>query len=74
MAAVEATTQVLAKGSAFELKKLLDAGVFIAALELHDRRSHREHSLKLLYAIVSNLSYEILHDENLAIEMLSLFG
>jgi hypothetical protein len=73
VAAIEATTQVLMKGSALELKKLLDADVFIVALKLHDRRSHREHSLKLLYAIVSNLSYEILHDENLAIEMISLF-
>ena len=73
VAAVEATTQLLAKGSSFELKKLLDADVFSVALTLHDRRSHREQSLKLLYAIVSNLSYEILNDDHLAIEMLSLF-
>ena len=72
-AAIEATTQLLEEGSCFERKKLLDAEVFTVALKLHDQRSHREQSLKLLYAIVSNLSYEILHDEDLAIEMLSLF-
>lgn len=73
MAAIEATTQLLEKGSSLERKKLFEAQVFSVALELYDRRSQREQSLKLLYAIVSNLSYEILNDDRLAIEMLSLF-
>jgi hypothetical protein len=72
-AAKEATTQLLAKGSPFECKKLLDANVFPVALSLHDRRSQREQLLKLLCAIVMNLSYEILNDDRLAIKMLSLF-
>ena len=73
VAAIEATTQLLAKGSSFERKKLFDADVFPVALELHNRRSQREQSLKLLNAIVSHLSYEILNDNHLAIKMLSLF-
>ena len=75
VAAVEATTgtQLLAKGSSIERKKLLDADVFSVALKLRDRRSQREHSFKLLDAIVRHLSYEILNDDRLAIEMLSLF-
>ena len=73
VAAIEATTQVLAKGSFFERKKLLDADVFPVALKLYDRRSQREQSLKLLHAIVLHLSPEILNDDNLAIEMISLF-
>ena len=73
VAAIEATTQLLAKGSSFERKKLLDADVFSVALELHDRRSQREQSLKLLLAIISHLSYELLNDDNLAIELISLF-
>ena len=73
MAAIEATTQLLAKGSSFERKKLLDADVFSVALKLYDRRSQREQSLKLLHAIVLHLSPEILNDDNLAIEMISLF-
>jgi hypothetical protein len=72
-AAIEATIQLLAKGSPFERKKLLDANVFPVALSLHDRRSQREQSLKLLCAIVTNLSYEIINDDHLAIKMLSLF-
>lgn len=72
-AAIEASTQLLAKGSPYERKKLFDANVFPVALKLHDRRSQREQSLKLLYAIVSHLSYEILDDDHLAIQMLSLF-
>jgi hypothetical protein len=43
-AAKEATTQLLAKGSPFERKKLLDANVFRVALSLHNRRSQREQS------------------------------
>ena len=73
MAAIEATTQLLAKGSPSELMKIFDAGVFPVALKLYDGRSQREQSLKLLHAIVSNLSYEILNDDLLAIDMLSLF-
>jgi hypothetical protein len=73
VAAIEATTQLLAKGSSFERKKLLDADVFPVALKLYDRRSQREQSLKLLHAIVLHLSHEILNDDNLAIEMISLF-
>ena len=73
VAAIEATTRLLAKGNAFELKKFLDANVFGVALALHDRRSQREQSLKLLHAVVSHLSYEILNDDDLAIEMIYLF-
>jgi hypothetical protein len=73
VAAIEATTQLLAKGSSYERKKLLDADVFPVALKLYDRRSQREQSLKLLHAIVLHLSHEILNDDNLAIEMISLF-
>ena len=73
VAAIEATTQLLAKGSSFERKKLLDADVFPVALKLYDRRSQREQSLKLLHAIVLHLSHDILNDDNLAIEMISLF-
>jgi hypothetical protein len=73
VAAIEATTQLLAKGSSFERKKLLDANVFPVALKLYDRRSQREQSLKLLHAIVLHLSHEILNDDNLAIDMISLF-
>ena len=72
-AAIEATTQLLVEGSPCERKKLLDADVFNVALKLHDRRSQPEQSLKLLYAIISNLSYEILNDEKPPIKMLSLF-
>ena len=67
VAAVEATTQLLAKGSSIERKKLLDADVFSVALKLRDRRS------QLLDAIDRHLSYEMLNDDRLAIEMLSLF-
>jgi hypothetical protein len=73
VAAIEATTRLLAKGSYFERKKLLDAKVFLVALKLHNRGSQREQSLKLLHSIVLHLGYEILNDDNLAIEMLSLF-
>jgi hypothetical protein len=73
MAAIEATIQLLAKGSSFDRKKLIDAEIFPVALELHDRRSQREHSLKLLHAIILHLSYEILNNQIHAIEMLSLF-
>ena len=73
VAAIEATTQLLAKGSSLERKKLLDADVFPVALKLYDRRSQREQSLKLLHAIVLHLSHEILNDGNLAIQMISLF-
>lgn len=73
VAAIGATTLLLAKGSSFEREKLLDADVFSVALKLYDRRSQREQSLKLLHAIVLHLSYEIINDDNLAIEMLSLF-
>jgi hypothetical protein len=73
VAVIEATTQLLANGSPVERKKLLEADVFPVALKLHNRRSQREQSLKLLLAIISHLSYEIINDDNLAIEMLSLF-
>ena len=73
VASVEATTQLLANGSSIERKKLLDADVFSVALKLRDRLSQREHSFKLLDAIVRHLSYEILNDDPLANEMLSLF-
>jgi hypothetical protein len=73
VAAIEATTLLLAKGSSLERNKLLDANVFSVALTLHNRRSQREQSLKLLHAIVLHLSYEIINDNGLAIEMLSLF-
>ena len=73
VAAIEAATQLLAKGSFFERKKLLDADIFLVALKLYDRRSQREQSLKLLHAIVLHLSPEILNDDDLAIEMISLF-
>lgn len=73
VAAIEATTQLLEKGTSFERQKLLDADIFPVALKLYDRRSQRQQSLKLLHAIISHLSYEILTDNDLAKEMLSLF-
>jgi hypothetical protein len=75
VAAIEATTQLLVKGSSLECKKLLDADVFlrVVALKLRDRRSQREKSLKLLHAIVLHLIHEILNDDKLAIEVISLF-
>ena len=73
VAAIEATTQLLTKGSPYEHEKLFNAKVFSVALELHDRRSQRQHSLKLLHAIVSHLSHKILADDELAGKMFSLF-
>ena len=73
VAAIEATTQLLTKGSSFEHQKLLKADVFPVALTLYDRRSQRQHSLKLLRAIISQLSHAILADDGLAREMFSLF-
>lgn len=72
-AAIEATTQLLAKGNSSELKKIFEANVFPVALKLFEQRSQREHALKLLHAIILHLSYEIINDDNLAIEMLNLF-
>ena len=73
VAAVEATTQLLVEGSSYELGQLFYADVFSVALTLHNRRSQREQSVKLLCAIVSNLSCEIINDERQAIQMISLF-
>ncbi|KAG6832805.1 hypothetical protein H0H92_009424 [Tricholoma furcatifolium] len=71
--AVDAATQLLAKGSSFEHQQLMKADIFIVALKLYDKQSHRQLSLKLLHAIVSHLSYAILQDEELAREMFTLF-
>ena len=73
MAAIEATTQLVAKGNSFEHQLLFKADVFSVALKLHNERSQRQYSLKLLRAIVSHLSYAILTHDDLAKEMLSLF-
>jgi hypothetical protein len=75
VAAVEATIQLLSKGSSFEHQQLVkaDPDVLTVALALHDRRSQRHHSLKLLQNIVTHLSYMLLLDEELAREMFSLF-
>lgn len=75
IAAVEATIQLLAKGGSFEHQQLVKANpdILTVALRLHDRRSQRQHSLKLLHSIVLHLSYQLLLDEELAREMFSLF-
>jgi hypothetical protein len=74
-AAVEATIQLLSKGSSFEHQQLVKAhpDVLTVALELYDRQSQRHHSLKLLQSIVTHLSYTLLLHEELAREMFSLF-
>lgn len=75
IAAIEATTQLLAKGSSFDHQQLVKANpdVLTVALRLHNRRSQRQHSLKLLHSIVMHLSYVLLLDDELAREMFSLF-
>ena len=73
VAAIEATTQLIEKGSPFERQKLFKADVFSLALKLHNQRSQRQYSLKLLRAIVSHLSDAILNHDDLAREMISLF-
>ncbi|RDB26380.1 hypothetical protein Hypma_006519 [Hypsizygus marmoreus] len=73
IAAVEATTQLLSKGSSYEHQKLIDAEVFHVALELHSRPSQRQHSLKLLSSIISHLSYAIVQHEQLTRDLFTLF-
>ena len=73
VAAIEATTQLLEKGSYVEHQKLIDVDVFSVALELHSQPSQRQYSIKLLHAIVSNLSDAILIRDDLARKMISLF-
>ena len=75
VAAVEATIQLLSKGGSFEHQQLVKANpdVLTVALELHDRRSQRQHSLKLLHSIVTHLSYTLLLHEDFAREMFTLF-
>ena len=73
VAAVEAITQLLSKGSSYEHKKLLDADVFLVALEFHDDGSQRQLSLKLLHCIVTHLSYAIILDDQLGRYLFSLF-
>lgn len=75
IAAVEAISQVLAKGSASEHHCLVQArpDVLTVALNLHDQPSKRQHSLKLLNNLVTHLSYLLLRNEEQARELFSLF-
>jgi hypothetical protein len=73
VAAVDAITQLLSKGSFYEHKKLMEAEVFLVAIRLHRNPSQRQLSLKLLYSIVSHLSHALILDEGLAEELLALF-
>lgn len=73
IAAIKATTEILTKGNAFQRQKLLKAEVFSEALKLHNQRSHPQHSLGLLHAIIEHLSHELLTDDDLARQMFSLF-
>ena len=73
VAAVEAIAQLLSKGGSYEHKKLLEADLFLVALQLHDEGSQRQLSLKLLHCIVMHLSYAIILDDQLARYLFSLF-
>jgi hypothetical protein len=72
-AAVDATTQLLSKGSSYEHKKLLDADVFPIAMQAHEIPSQRQLSLKLLYSIIPHLSHAIILNETYAEGLFSLF-
>jgi hypothetical protein len=74
-AAVEATVQLLAKGSSLEHQKLVNANpdILTVALKFHSRGSRREHSVNLLCAIVTHLTHMLLLHEELARKMFSLF-
>lgn len=73
IAAVDATTQLLSKGSSYEHKKLMEADVFPIAMKMHENPSQRQLSLKLLYNIVPHLSHAIILNENFAEVLFSLF-
>lgn len=72
--AVDAITELLSKGSDYEHRKLLEAGIFNVALTFHQIPSQRDLSLKLLYYIISHLSHVIILKEGLAKQLLDLFG
>ena len=71
--AVDAITELLSKGSDYEHRKLLEAGIFNVALTFHQIPSQRDLSLKLLYYIISHLSHVIILKEGLAKQLLDLF-
>jgi hypothetical protein len=73
VAAVDAVTQLLSKGSSYEHKKLMEADVFLVAIKLHQNPSQRPLSLKLLYSIIPCLSHVIILNSGPAEELLSLF-
>jgi hypothetical protein len=73
VAAVDATIQILNKGSPDEHRKLMDAEVFSVAIRLHRNPSRRQLSLKLLYSIISHLSNAIILNDALAEEFFALF-
>lgn len=72
-AAVEATTQLMSKGSSFEHQKLMDADIFSIAVQLHDGPLSRHQTFKLLSAIISHLGHVIVLDERLTRDLFSLF-
>jgi hypothetical protein len=72
-ASVEATIQLLSKGSSYEHTKLMEAGVFLVGMRLHQNPSQRQLSLKLLYSVVPHLSHAIILNEQFAEQLFSLF-
>jgi hypothetical protein len=73
VAAVEAIYQLLSTGSSYEHTKLMEAGVFLVAIGLHQNPSQRQLSLRLLDGIIPHLGYVIIIDEGLAETLFSLF-
>jgi hypothetical protein len=73
VAAIEATTQLLSKGSSYEHRKLMDADIFPVAIRLHQNPSQRQLSLKLLYSVIPHLSHAIILNEGMAEQLFSLF-
>lgn len=73
VAAVKAVTDLLDKGNLYEHQKLLNAGIFAIALNLHAEPQHRELGLTLLHSVIPPLSHGIILKAGDAEKLFSLF-